>query len=108
MGNQTLRGIPLMLVGIAIGVGYYLYLLREMSGNPQAIRVSLMLPFLSLLLVAIGTMQLTLGDAKTTRLMSFDASNLSKRDLMVAAVVVVGMLGVMVGLALFLDAYGYR
>ena len=108
MSEKTPRGIPMMLVGIAIGVGYYLYLLHEMSGKPQEIRVSLMLPFLSLLLVAIGTMQLTLGDAKTTQLMAFNASNLSKRDLMVAAVIVAGMLGVMVGLALFLDAHGYR
>jgi hypothetical protein len=107
MNKQSRKGILMIIGGLALGIGYYLYVLHEISSKAATIRVSLMLPAVALLLVAVGVMQLLIGD-KTTELMSFNTKNLSKRDILIASIVGLAAIAVAVGVTLFLNAHGYR
>ncbi|HEY7697906.1 MAG TPA: hypothetical protein VIE88_05785 [Vicinamibacteria bacterium] len=107
MHKDTGKGLALVAVGIAMGAGYLLYLAREMRSGVSEVRVSFYLVFISLLLIAVGAMQSILGAQKTKELMSFNTAKLSKRDLMMAAIIVVVMLGVIVGMTMFLGNFGY-
>lgn len=107
MNKDTRKGIALAVAGIAIGVGYILYLSREMNSGVSEIRVSFSVVAVSLLVTFVGMMQSFLGADKTKKIMSFNTTSLTKRDLLAAAVMVVILLAVVVVMTIFLGSHGF-
>lgn len=106
MTKEQLKGVKWIIAGVVILAGYFGYLLYEIRSGAQQISVSMKLPAIMLILIAVGVIQAIIGE-KTMQLMSFDTRNLSRKDILILFVVGGGAVVVFVAMTLFLNSQGY-